>query len=102
MSHGPRDLGRPLAPGWISRTQQAFALGLGLISLLAWLIPPAGLSISIIGLLLGFSARSAQRRPGKTGFAIVLCLIGLALSLLAYFLEISIWSPPSPAPAPEV
>ncbi|CAN5644985.1 hypothetical protein BH23PLA1_BH23PLA1_36150 [soil metagenome] len=102
MSHGPRDLGRPLAPGWISRTQQAIALGLGLLSLLAWLIPIAGLSISTIGLILAFAARSAERRPGKTRFAIVLCLIGLALSLLAFYFEISILTPLSPAPAPEV
>ncbi|CAN5913358.1 hypothetical protein BH23PLA1_BH23PLA1_43780 [soil metagenome] len=100
MSHGPTDPGRPLSPGWVARTQQAAALGLGLISLLAWLIPIAGLSISILGLLLALAARSSNRRPGKSFFAIGLCLLGLALSLLALYMDISLWPTPDTAPPP--
>lgn len=54
---------------------------LGLIGVIAWLIPAVGLSVTITGLVFGIKA---CRRP-KNGLAIagvVLCSIGLVLSTM--------------------
>ena len=65
------------------------SLVLGIIGLLAWLIPLFGVPINIVGLFLGSDGlKSAKRRMASAG--VVMCIIGLVLSLInaalgAYF-----------------
>ena len=54
------------------------ALILSIISLLAWLLPIAGIPISIIGLVLGIKANYAT----KGQVAIALSIIGLILAII--------------------
>ena len=57
------------------------ALVLGIIGLIAWLLPICGFPVTIVGLILGFIARRSPARRGMATIAIVLCVIGLVLSI---------------------
>lgn len=53
---------------------------LGLVGLLAWLLPLVGYPVTIVGLILG----CISRKHGKNGFGltgIILCIICLVLTL---------------------
>lgn len=68
------------------------ALVLGIIGLVAWLFPICGLPVAIVGLILGFIGRRSPARRTMATIGIVLCIIGLVLSigdiaLGAYFLS---------------
>jgi hypothetical protein len=57
------------------------SLVLGILSLLAWLLPIAGLPVAIVGLILGILGRRS-RSPGLAMGGIVTSSIGLGLSLI--------------------
>ena len=57
------------------------ALVLGIISAIAWLFPICGLPVAIVGLILGFIARRSPARRTMATVGIVLCIIGLVLSI---------------------
>src|SRR5258706_7057474 len=61
------------------------ALVLGIISMIAWLIPILGVILSCIGLALVKRARRVPFQPGMIKAAHVLCTIALVLSLLNWF-----------------
>ena len=69
-------------PGPVPGSGRATAsLILGLCSLFLWLCPFVGLAASITGLVLGIQARRMQR-TGMATAGVVLCVIGLAASLI--------------------
>ena len=55
------------------------SLCLGLLGLVAWLLPIIGLPVTITGLVLGIQSRSGPRK-GMATAGIVLCIIGLVAS----------------------
>lgn len=57
---------------------------LGIIGLIAWLIPLFGLPITIVGLCLGASAMS-QDETGTAKKGKVMCIIGLVLTVVNMF-----------------
>lgn len=57
------------------------SLVLGIIGLVAWYIPLFGLPITVIGLVMGFSAKKVAP-SGKVTAGIVLSIIGLVLSVI--------------------
>jgi hypothetical protein len=56
-----------------------WSLCLGLLGLLAWLLPIIGLPVTITGLVLGIKSMNGPRK-GMATAGIVLCIIGLVLS----------------------
>ncbi len=59
------------------------ALTLGIVGLITWLIPPLGLPISIVGIILATIAlitRKPSRNKAIVGLA--LCVIGLILNIV--------------------
>ncbi len=56
------------------------SLILGLVGLVAWLLPIAGYPITIVGLVLGCVARKTEKN-GLNIAGIILCIITLVLSL---------------------
>jgi hypothetical protein len=67
----------PTAPGG---GKAIASLCLGLFGLLAWLLPIIGLPTTITGLVLGIKSVSGPRK-GMATAGIVLCIIGLVLSI---------------------
>ena len=57
------------------------SLVLGIISLIAWFIPPFGLPISIVGLVLGIKSVKSEKR-GMAIAGIVMSAIGLIASVI--------------------
>ncbi|MBR3575257.1 MAG: hypothetical protein IKN97_08850 [Lachnospiraceae bacterium] len=57
------------------------ALVLGIISLVAWLIPIIGYPVTIVGLVLGIKSVKSEKR-GMAIAGIVMSSIGLVLSLV--------------------
>lgn len=57
------------------------ALVLGIISLIAWLLPICGFPVAIVGLILGFIGRRSPARRGMATAGIVLNIIGLVLTI---------------------
>jgi hypothetical protein len=57
------------------------SLVLGIVSLLAWLLPVVGLPVAIAGLVLGILGRRSTS-PGIATSGIVTSCIGLGLSLI--------------------
>ena len=57
------------------------SLVLGIIGLIAWLIPLFGLPISIVGLILGIKDMKSHNR-GLAIAGIVLCILGLVLAII--------------------
>ena len=57
------------------------SLVLGILSLIAWLLPIAGLPVAIVGLILGILGRGSRNRGMATG-GIITSSIGLGLSLI--------------------
>ncbi len=58
------------------------ALTLGIVGLFAWILPPLGLAISVIGLILGILEMiisKKQKRRAVTGM--ILCILSIALSI---------------------
>ncbi len=62
-------------------SQTGLALGLGTFGMIAWLMPICGAPISICGLILGIKGLSGPK-SGVAVVAVVLCAIGLGLSLI--------------------
>ncbi len=62
------------------------ALVLGIIGLIAWLIPLLGYPITITGLVLGIKSRKSEKRNMAIA-GIVLCSIGLALSIICHIVS---------------
>lgn len=58
-----------------------WSLGLGIASLVFWLLPIAGLPVGIAGLITGLLARSGSRR-GMALAGLICSIIGIALSLI--------------------
>jgi len=54
---------------------------LGIFNLLTWLVPICGFPMSVTGLVLGFVGKNSSRR-GMAIAGIVMCLIGLVLTLI--------------------
>ncbi len=62
------------------------ALVLGIVSLVAWLLPLVGLPVAVVGIVLGFLARGRVARGeatngGAARWGLVLSVIGLVLTL---------------------
>ena len=57
------------------------ALVLGIIGMIAWIIPIIGLPIQIVGLVKGIKAMKAGK-SGKATAGVVLCIIGLVLTTI--------------------
>jgi hypothetical protein len=83
--------GEPPPPPWAAQTQPAArggggqavaSLVLGILSLVAWLLPIAGIPIAGIGLLLGILGVTRGSRRGMAVAGIVLSAIGLLLSVI--------------------
>ena len=72
---------RPTNSPYDRRGQAVASLVLGLVALIAWIIPLFGMPITIIGLVLGIkSLKSTGRRMAIAG--IVLCLVFLVATLI--------------------
>ena len=70
----------PVTESNTNKTMAIFALILGIVSLCAWFLPICGFPIAIIGIVLAvFGLKSTQKALAIV--AIVLCSIGLALSV---------------------
>lgn len=70
----------PVTESNTNKTMAIFALILGIVSLCAWFLPICGFPIAIIGIVLAvFGLKSTQKAIAIV--AIVLCSIGLALSV---------------------
>lgn len=65
----------------VSGARAGWALGLGIFSLVAWLLPVVGLPVSIVAIVLGGTARS-RGAGSMASWGLVLGIIGLALSLI--------------------
>lgn len=60
-----------------------FGFGLGVVGVVAWLLPVAGAPIGIAGLLLSIKGLQSQhRRLALAG--VVLCSIGIALTIVTW------------------
>ena len=58
------------------------ALTLGIVSMVTWLLPPLGIPLSVIGLILGIVAFFASKlQKGRAIAGIVLCTVSLILSI---------------------
>jgi len=57
------------------------ALVLGIIGLIAWFLPICGFPVTIVGLILGFLGRRSPARRTLATVGIVLCIIGLVLTI---------------------
>jgi hypothetical protein len=57
------------------------SLILGLAGLLFWILPILGLPVTIVGLVLGIKATNSARK-GMATAGVVLCIIGLVLSVM--------------------
>jgi hypothetical protein len=58
------------------------ALVLGCIGMVAWCLPILGFPINLVGLILGITNAKNSSNRGQSTTGIVLCAIGLALSVL--------------------
>ncbi len=67
--------------------QSTLALVMGLISLIAWIIPLAGVIVSGVGIAAGRTGRNSTKR-GMATAGLVLSIIGLVIALLMWFLNI--------------
>ncbi len=65
----------------IKQGKPVTALVLGIIGMIAWIIPIIGLPIQITGLVFGIKARNSSKK-GIAIAAIVLCIIGLVLTII--------------------
>lgn len=72
---GPPESALPAAGGG----KAIASLCLGLVGLIAWLLPIVGFPVTITGLVLGFKSLNGPRR-GKATAGLVLCIIGLVLT----------------------
>ena len=57
------------------------ALVLGIVSLLAWLLPIVGLPVSIVGLVLGIKTVKSEKKAMAIA-AIIMSSIGLVLTII--------------------
>jgi hypothetical protein len=71
----------PYAPLPDQRGKATAALVLGIIGLVAWCLPLAGLPVTIVGLVMGIKGRRSARASMATA-AIVLCILGLVASIV--------------------
>ena len=67
------------------------ALVLGIIGLIAWLLPILGYPVTIVGLVLGIKSVKSEKR-GMAIAGIVMCSIGLVLSLINSILGVILYS----------
>lgn len=84
--------GEPSQPPWIAQAPPSAARGgggqavaslvLGILSLVAWLLPIAGIPVAGIGLLLGILGVTRGSRRGMAVAGIVLSAIGLLLAVI--------------------
>lgn len=78
--YAPLERPYPIARPGEGRAIASFALGIG--SLLAWLLPIAGIPAAVVGLVLGAGARDGVR-PRLATAGVCLSAIGLALGLVS-------------------
>lgn len=81
----PGPSGVPMQQQTQSNGSAVAALVLGIISMIAWLIPILGVILTCIGFALVKRARRVPFQPGMIKAAQVLCTIALVLSLLNWF-----------------
>ena len=67
------------------------ALVLGIIGLIAWLLPIIGYPVTIVGLVLGIKSVKSEKR-GMAIAGIVMSSIGLVLSLVNSILGVVLYS----------
>ena len=58
------------------------SLVLGIVGLLAWLIPLFGAPITIVGVVLGIKGMAKPEGKGMAIAGVVLCIIGLVLTII--------------------
>lgn len=68
--------------------QAKTAFVLGFISLIAWILPLAGYPVCIIGLVMGIIGARSFHSKGKAVAGIIMCSVGLLLTLINSFLGI--------------
>jgi hypothetical protein len=69
-------------PGQVDRTGRATAsLVLGIVGLIAWLIPLIGFPVTITGLVMGFQGQHSSKKAVATA-GIVLSIIALVLTVI--------------------
>jgi hypothetical protein len=76
----PVQPGAPFQQPASGRGKATAALVLGIIGMVAWLLPIIGLPVSIVGLILAVNARRAFPGYGVATAGYVLCIIALVLS----------------------
>lgn len=74
----PQNTIQPEIVSPVINTKATTPLVLGIIGLLAWIIPLIGLPVTIIGLVKGIKASPSTKRT----VSIVLCIIGLVLTII--------------------
>lgn len=96
MDNVPIDGGNIQAPNPTTVKDQSglaiASLVLGLVSMVAWLLPICGLPLSITGLVLGILARdSARRGMAITGvvFALVALVLGIVNAVIGAYLGLT-------------
>ena len=58
------------------------ALTLGIVGMVTWIIPPLGLIVSLVGLVLGILERLKPKGQKNRAIAgIILCIVGIALGI---------------------
>ncbi len=58
------------------------ALTLGIVGMVTWIIPPLGLIVSLVGLVLGILERFVSKGQQSRALAgIVLCVLGILLGI---------------------
>jgi len=58
------------------------ALTLGIVGLFAWILPPLGFPISIIGIILAVIALIAKKHKTRATVGLTLCVIGFILNIV--------------------
>ena len=99
-----QQINQPIVQPVADRSGRAVAaLVLGIIGLLAWLIPFIGLPIQIVGLVLGIQSRKSTKH-GMAIAGIVLSSIGILLSIVSallgmlIFASLGVYTTESPLP----
>jgi len=70
-----------------SKTKALWSFILGLVGMIAWIIPIAGLAVQIVGLVFGIMAKDAPNKWMAIA-GIVLCIIGLVASVVAWTVNV--------------
>ncbi len=72
------------------RGQAVAGLVLGIISLVAWLIPLIGAPVSIVGIILAALGRRSLSRRTMAGWGLALSILGLLLTIIFYAYSFSL------------